>query len=86
MKDFAKNSNLKVIFERKNYKGKQQIVTNTRTKQFFWRRLANNGNELSRSSETYNTLAGCLNGIKADAVNAQSWVGHITKVAVKLWK
>jgi uncharacterized protein YegP (UPF0339 family) len=82
----AKKSDLVVIFERNNYLGKQQIVHNVKTDEFFWRRSAKNGNELSRSSETYETLAGCLKGMRADNANAKTWLGDITVKSVRQWK
>jgi hypothetical protein len=83
----AKKSDLVVIFERNNYKGKQQIVENKRTGEFFWRRIAaNNVDELSRSSETYETLAGCLKGMRADNANVKTWLGDITVKSVRQWK
>lgn len=81
--------NKEILFERNNYKGKQQIVKSYTTKgveQFFWRRLAKNGNELSRSSETYDTLRGCLKGFAADSGNAQTWTGTITVGSIRAYK
>lgn len=81
--------NKEIIFERKNYKGTQQIVKSHNTKgeeQYFWRRIAKNGNELSRSSETYDSLAGCLKGFAADSKNAQTWLGAITVGGVRAYQ
>lgn len=75
-----------IIFCRTNYKGKQVIIKNNSTGEYFWRKVANNGNELSRSSETYKSLQGCLKGLKSDCTLSKSWSGDITAKSVREWK
>ena len=59
---------MKVIFEAKCNRGKLQIVQ-SRSKygtKHFWRTLNSKGEQLSRSSENYERLQGCLRNLKAE--------------------